>query len=68
MRFLSVQDAREAGARTGYGVFDQGCRDACKSTIVGIQYRGEKGNCYAKKTGKRFNLLIMRNISSKKYM
>ena len=51
LRFFSTKDAREAGVKTGHGVWEKGCRDACKSTIVGIQPSGENGLCYAKDQG-----------------
>ena len=52
IRFLSTKDARAAGVKTGHSVWERGCRDACKSTIVGKQLNGEKGVCYAKDQGK----------------
>ena len=51
MRFLSTKDAKAGGVETGHGVWEGGCSNACKSTIIGIQFNGEKGSCYAKDKG-----------------
>ena len=51
IRFLSITDARAGGVKTGHAVWEKGCRDACKSAIVGMQPNGEKGICYAKEQG-----------------
>ena len=51
MRFLSRASAIASGEESGYNIWDQGCRNNCKLTIMGKQFYGEQGHCYIKNKG-----------------
>ena len=51
MRFLSTASAITSGGESGYHVWDQGCRNNCKATIMGKQFYEEQGRCYIKNKG-----------------
>ena len=51
MRFLSRASAIASGGESGYNVWDQGCGNSCKATIMGKQFYEEQGRCYIKNKG-----------------